>query len=307
MLLLPQPLTSALLLLCIPARWESSRHATSATLWRRARARPWRRSGAGQLGLAHLGAVPAAQPCLHAADVCSTPAHEPEPQHPHRACQLESSACTRLLLWRRRDEPVRDSRGGLRPDSAGAATRRMFTKLPGVGPKVAQQWWERGLRWVQGMEQTGGRQRMQQGSAHACLLHGRVPGPPLGQCLDVSHVAAKHAPASQPQLRCCRTYEDVLEAAAGRGPGLPGAKPLTLNPMQARPAAAAVVAAVWPQCSSSSSRRQPSRTPLECQGSKGWGNNPAAPLPPLPCLQRFALEHRQDLLEGTGGCCRLAC
>lgn len=48
----------------------------------------------------------------------------------------------------RRDEPVRDSKGGVRADSAGAATRRAFTKLPGVGAKVAQQWWDRGLRWV---------------------------------------------------------------------------------------------------------------------------------------------------------------
>lgn len=55
-----------------------------------------------------------------------------------------------LLLAKppRRDEPVRDSKGGVRSDSAGAATRRAFTKLPGVGAKVAQQWWDRGLRWV---------------------------------------------------------------------------------------------------------------------------------------------------------------
>jgi hypothetical protein len=47
--------------------------------------------------------------------------------------------------------------------------------------------------------------------------------------------------------RGLRTYEDVVEAAAGRGPGAAGSKPLVLN-----------------------------------------------------ATQRFALEHRDDLLEGTG-------
>ncbi|PRW44417.1 DNA-directed DNA RNA polymerase mu isoform C [Chlorella sorokiniana] len=100
---------------------------------------------------------------------------------------LETGSCAQLEQFRR-DEPVRDSRGGVRADSAGAATRRAFTKLPGVGAKVAQQWWDRGLR----------------------------------------------------------TYEDVIEAAASRGLGAAGSKPLVLN-----------------------------------------------------ATQRFALEHRADLLEGT--------
>ena len=42
---------------------------------------------------------------------------------------------------------MRDSKGGLRVDSAGATTRRAFTGLLGVGATVAKQWWDRGLRW----------------------------------------------------------------------------------------------------------------------------------------------------------------
>lgn len=95
----------------------------------------------------------------------------------------------------------------------------------------------------------------------------------------------------------CRTYEDVLEAAAGRGPGAPGGKALTLNATQVHgclccaAAAAELPARLAPVCvcrvCSSRARARIRR-----------GHSPSAC--PANSVQRFALDHRQDLLEGTG-------
>jgi hypothetical protein len=63
------------------------------------------------------------------------------------ACCLLPAACCLLPAACRRNESVRDSKGCLREDSAGATTRRAFTGLLGVGAAVAKQWWDRGLRW----------------------------------------------------------------------------------------------------------------------------------------------------------------
>lgn len=52
--------------------------------------------------------------------------------------------CTALAP--RRNEPVYDSKGFLRLDSAGAAVRRQFCRLNGVGAKTARAWWEAGCR-----------------------------------------------------------------------------------------------------------------------------------------------------------------
>jgi hypothetical protein len=46
----------------------------------------------------------------------------------------------------RHDQPVCHSNGVLRPDSAGAATRRKFVKLLGVGAGTAHKWWDLGMR-----------------------------------------------------------------------------------------------------------------------------------------------------------------
>jgi hypothetical protein len=64
------------------------------------------------------------------------------PRMPPATCQPPAAP----HAARRRDEPVRDSKGVLRPDSAGAATRRRFTKLLSVGAGTARRWWEAGLR-----------------------------------------------------------------------------------------------------------------------------------------------------------------
>ena len=67
---------------------------------------------------------------------------------PPTTCCLLPAGVPRLLPAPcRRNEPVRDSKGCLREDSAGATTRRAFTGLLGVGAAVAKQWWDRGLRW----------------------------------------------------------------------------------------------------------------------------------------------------------------
>ncbi|GLC44334.1 hypothetical protein PLESTB_000481100 [Pleodorina starrii] len=55
------------------------------------------------------------------------------------------ATCDRLELFRR-DLAVRDGKGGLRPDSAGAASRRRLTKLPYVGPATAKLWYDKGCR-----------------------------------------------------------------------------------------------------------------------------------------------------------------
>lgn len=46
----------------------------------------------------------------------------------------------------RADRPVRDSKGELRPGTAGAATCRAFCRLPGIGPRLAQQLYDAGHR-----------------------------------------------------------------------------------------------------------------------------------------------------------------
>eukprot|EP00798_Chlamydomonas_sp_ICE-L_P017751 gene17751-24111_t len=44
------------------------------------------------------------------------------------------------------DQALADSRGGVRHGSAGGRTRCMFCKLPGVGPVMAKEWYEKGFR-----------------------------------------------------------------------------------------------------------------------------------------------------------------
>lgn len=80
--------------------------------------------------------------CLPACCPSSTHAKPSQLNHP----PLPPCCPSPCPLPCRRDEPVRDSKGVLREDSAGAATRRRFVKLPGVGCKVAKDWWDRGLR-----------------------------------------------------------------------------------------------------------------------------------------------------------------
>ncbi|KAL4439185.1 hypothetical protein ABPG77_004087 [Micractinium sp. CCAP 211/92] len=58
---------------------------------------------------------------------------------------LETGTCPKLEGFRR-NEPVYDSKGFLRLDSAGAAVRRQFCRLNGVGAKTARAWWEAGCR-----------------------------------------------------------------------------------------------------------------------------------------------------------------
>lgn len=67
---------------------------------------------------------------------------------------LERGTCEKLEGFRR-NEVVRDSKRALRPDSAGAAARRLFTKLPGVGAKAARTWWDLGLRTFEEVEAAG--------------------------------------------------------------------------------------------------------------------------------------------------------
>lgn len=40
---------------------------------------------------------------------------------------------------------MKDSRGAVREDSAGARSRALFKTLPNVGQMAAQHWWELGL------------------------------------------------------------------------------------------------------------------------------------------------------------------
>ena len=109
----------------------------------------------------------------------------------------------------RADLPVRDSKGALRPESVGAATRRLFSRLHFVGPAVAQQWWNAGYRWVGATMR-----RAQRVPSAACAERSvrqavlSLPGLPcmldgLADSLD--------------DLRCCcvcvpRSFEDVERA-----------------------------------------------------------------------------------------------
>ena len=52
----------------------------------------------------------------------------------------------------RADRAVTDSKGALRPDSQGGATRRRFHSLPGVGQRTASRWWKAGLRSYEDVE-----------------------------------------------------------------------------------------------------------------------------------------------------------
>jgi len=58
---------------------------------------------------------------------------------------LRTGSCEQLRGFEA-DEMVRDSKGELRRDSAGGASRARFCKLPGVGPVRALRWFELGLR-----------------------------------------------------------------------------------------------------------------------------------------------------------------
>lgn len=130
---------------------------------------------------------------------------------------------------------MRDSKGRLRADSAGAATRRRFAKLPGVGARKAQEWWELGLRCAgPASNSMGVCAGVQQRSAqHAALCSNAI----VTWSVDV--------PPPRAHRTAGRTYADVLEAAAGRWPstGASGAsssgggarpgggKPLALAPL----------------------------------------------------------------------------
>ncbi|KAG2450165.1 hypothetical protein HYH02_000267 [Chlamydomonas schloesseri] len=61
------------------------------------------------------------------------------------AAAMAGATCDRLEAFRR-DLPVASSRCGLRLHTAGAATRRALTKLPGVGPSLAKLWYDAGIR-----------------------------------------------------------------------------------------------------------------------------------------------------------------
>jgi len=58
---------------------------------------------------------------------------------------IETGTCETLEAFRSNLQ-VTDSRGKLRYDTLGAATRYAFFKLPGVGQKTARLWWDLGLR-----------------------------------------------------------------------------------------------------------------------------------------------------------------
>ncbi|KAG7674938.1 hypothetical protein Ndes2437B_g00115 [Nannochloris sp. 'desiccata'] len=58
---------------------------------------------------------------------------------------VETGTCDTLECFRNNLQ-VTDSRGKLRYDTVGAATRYAFFKLPGVGQKTARLWWDLGLR-----------------------------------------------------------------------------------------------------------------------------------------------------------------
>ncbi|KAL4858948.1 DNA-directed DNA/RNA polymerase mu [Chlorella vulgaris] len=62
-----------------------------------------------------------------------------------------TGTCQKLELFRQ-DQPVCHSNGELRPDSAGAATRRKFVKLLGVGAGTARKWWDLGMRSYEDVE-----------------------------------------------------------------------------------------------------------------------------------------------------------
>lgn len=54
-----------------------------------------------------------------------------------------------VLVWHlpcRNNEQVYRSNGMAREGAVGGASRRQFKKLPGVGAKTAQRWWELGMR-----------------------------------------------------------------------------------------------------------------------------------------------------------------
>lgn len=60
--------------------------------------------------------------------------------------------CEQLQCFRQ-DLPVSNSRGELRPITAGGATRALFTKLPGVGPIMAEKWFKAGFRSIESLLQ----------------------------------------------------------------------------------------------------------------------------------------------------------
>ncbi|KAG2442700.1 hypothetical protein HXX76_002783 [Chlamydomonas incerta] len=126
-----------------------------------------RERGAGQRQAGSAPAAPAAGAAAAAAAVATPPRGTPGAAAPPSsaiaaaaaaaaaaeisaaaaaaAAAMAGATCGRLECFRR-DQPVASSRGGLRPHTAGAATRRALTKLPGVGPSLAKLWYDAGIR-----------------------------------------------------------------------------------------------------------------------------------------------------------------
>lgn len=65
---------------------------------------------------------------------------------------VDTGTCTQLQQFRN-DEPVTDSSGDVRAGTEGAATRKMFKALPGVGTRMALHWWQAGFRSYDDMEE----------------------------------------------------------------------------------------------------------------------------------------------------------
>ena len=50
----------------------------------------------------------------------------------------------------RANKAVQDSKGVIRHDSSGGASKALFKKLPGVGPGMAKRWYDLGCRCAAG-------------------------------------------------------------------------------------------------------------------------------------------------------------
>lgn len=132
---------------------------------------------------------------------------------------FETGTCAQLAALRS-DRPAPDSKGELRYDSAGAATRRRFTKLPGVGVTLARRWYDMGEQSEAGAcacTNTLTLSELQCVITYTSCFHRlRLRALRYLLLLSSNYISlSSHSSSSSPGYR---TYED-LEAAATPGPG----------------------------------------------------------------------------------------
>ncbi|KAF6250979.1 hypothetical protein COO60DRAFT_1705216 [Scenedesmus sp. NREL 46B-D3] len=133
---------------------------------------------------------------------------------------LTTGTCEQLGSFRA-NQPVRNSQGQPRPGTAGGAARAAFVKLPGVGPALAEVWWNAGYSSLPGLLRA---------AAEAGLLVQPAAAAGAGSgsgAVDVAHVGCSGVDGSAPGVtaaaqslpRQVRAGQPDAAAAAAAGGG----------------------------------------------------------------------------------------